>query len=87
MVFALASAPANFQHVMEKILQGLNAHIYLDDMLITGKNDEEHLQNLNEVFTTLHKAGIKLHPEKCECMKYSVWYLGYRIDRHGLQCG
>lgn len=43
------------------------------------------MQNLNEIFTTLHKAGIKLHPEKHECMTDSVWYLGYRIDRHGLQ--
>lgn len=48
--FEVASTPAIFQPEMEKILPGLNVQIYLDDMLITDKNDE-HLQNLNEMFT------------------------------------
>ena len=42
--FGIASAPAIFQHQMEKILQGIpNIACYLDDVLITGKDDSEHV--------------------------------------------
>ena len=38
--FGVASAPAVFQHIMERVLQGIPRVIcYLDDILITGKDD------------------------------------------------
>lgn len=83
--FGIASAPAIFQREIDKILQGMKgACCYLDDLLITGKNKNEHLQNLGQVLTRLEAAGIKLNPEKCEFLKSSVEYLGHRIDKHGL---
>ena len=83
--FGVASAPAIFQREMDKILQGLQgAHCYLDDLLVTGKDESEHLQNLDKVLTRLQEAGMKLHPNKCEFMKKSVEYLGHRIDKEGL---
>ena len=49
--FGIASAPAIFQSQMEKILQGIpKAICYLDDVLITGKDDSEHLATLEKVF-------------------------------------
>ena len=45
--FGIASAPAIFQRSMDSILQGIPSVIcYLDDLLITGASDQEHLQNL-----------------------------------------
>ncbi|XP_054723056.1 uncharacterized protein K02A2.6-like [Uloborus diversus] len=83
--FGVASAPAVFQREMEKILQGLQgASCYLDDLLVTGKDRVEHLQNLNAVLSRLQEAGMKLHPEKCEFWRSSVEYLGHRIDKDGL---
>ena len=42
--FGISSAPAIFQRLMDKILHGLSGVIcYIDDILITGKNEEEHL--------------------------------------------
>ena len=44
--FGIASAPALFQRVMDQILQGMEkVTCYLDDILITGNLDEEHLKN------------------------------------------
>ena len=48
--FGVASAPAIFQREIDKILQGVqNAFSYLDDLLISGKDEAEHHQNLKAV--------------------------------------
>ena len=48
--FGVASVPSIFQRTMENILQGLpHVCVYIDDILVTGATDEEHLRNLEEV--------------------------------------
>lgn len=48
------SAPAIFQKVMENILQGMpNVSIHLDDILVTGKTDHEHLETLKKTISRL----------------------------------
>ena len=45
--FRVVSAPAIFQKAMDEILQGLpNVICYLDNILVTGASDQEHLKNL-----------------------------------------
>ena len=83
--FGISSAPGIFQRVMENILRGIpKVVVYLDDILITGANDEEHLKNLSEVLSRMQQAGLRLKKEKCEFMSMSVVYLGHRIDAQGL---
>ena len=83
--FGIASAPAIFQQQMEKILQGIpRTACYLDDILITGCDDEEHLNILRKVFDRLHQWGLRLKESKCSFMKSSVKYLGYIVDAEGL---
>ena len=83
--FGTASAPAVFQRAMDQILQGME-HVtcYIDDVLITGVSEEEHLQNLTEVLRQLREHGVRLGRDKCHYMQDSVEYLGHRIDAHGL---
>ena len=58
--FGIVSAPAHFQQAMEKILHGIpRAICYLDDVLITGQNDDEHLETLEKVFTRLEDYGLR----------------------------
>ena len=76
--FGISSAPAIFQQTMEKILQGLQGIVlYLDDVLVTGQNDEEHLQNLEAVFARLEEHGLRLKKKKWSSMNSQVEYLGY----------
>ena len=43
--FGIASAPALFQKAMDSILQGVpNTICYIDDILVTGRSDKEHLK-------------------------------------------
>ena len=59
--FGIASAPAIFQQAMEKILHGIpRAICYLDDVLITVQNDDEHLETLEKVFTRLEDYDLRL---------------------------
>ena len=83
--FGISSAPGIFQRVMESILRGIpKVVVYLDDILITGANDEEHLKNLSEVLSCMQSAGLRLRKDKCKFMSLSVVYLGHRIDAQGL---
>ena len=62
----------------------LSLSVYLDDILITGKTEEEHLQDLEEVLSRLQAAGARLKRGKCFFMLRSVEYLGHRISEKGL---
>ena len=81
----VSPAPPIFQRSMDSILQGLPQVLcYIDDILVTGKNDKEHLQNLAQVLTRLEQQGIRLKKDKCKFMEASVEYLGHIIDKNGL---
>jgi len=50
MVFGITSAPAIWQRTIDQVLEGTSdTSCILDDMIITGKDDAEHLANLEEV--------------------------------------
>ena len=84
--FGVFSAPAIFQRTMEGILKGIPyVHAYLDDILVTGTSESEHLQILEQVLTRLEEVGIRLKESKCQFLLPSVEYLGYRISGNGIQ--
>ena len=50
MPFGLCNAPVTFQHLMQNTLGELNlmySMIYLDDVIIFGSTEEEHLEHLH----------------------------------------
>jgi len=84
--FGIASAPALFQRTMESLLGDIPMCCpYLDDIIISGKTAEEHLDNLGRVLSKLQDSGLKLKKEKCEFFKKSVIYLGHILDSEGLR--
>ena len=69
---------------MDNILQGVPGVVcYIDDILVTGDTDAEHLRNLELVLLRLRKHGVKLKKSKCRFMQDSVEYLGHRLDSEG----
>ena len=83
--FGIASAPAVFQKFMDTMLQGIPHVIcFIDDILVTGKDDNDHLQNLAKVFQILQQNGLRLKQDKCKFLQYSVEYLGHKIDAEGI---
>ena len=57
----------------------------LDDILVTGETDSDHLKNLKEVLTRLDKAGFRLKREKCAFLLTSIDYLGHIVTANGLK--
>ncbi|CAI5640403.1 unnamed protein product [Oreochromis niloticus] len=85
LVFGVASSPAIFQRTMDNLLQNIpGVAVYLDDILVTGKTEEEHLRNLEQVLKKLSEAGLRLKRSKCVFQAPSVTYLGHRISAQGL---
>ena len=77
--FGIASAPAVLQNVMDRILQGLPVvACYLDGMLITEKDDQEHLHNLELVLERLqtHRLPLKKDPNASSCShQWNIWVI------------
>ena len=83
--FGVSSAPGIFQRAMESLLQDIpSVVVYIDDILITGATEAEHLQTLSKVLERLESAGLTLKKEKCVFASTSVTYLGHTIDRDGI---
>ena len=59
--------------------------MYIDDILVTGRTDQEHLGRLGQVLRVLEEHGLRLRWDKCRFMSQMVEYLGYRVDQHGLR--
>ncbi|XP_056144392.1 uncharacterized protein K02A2.6-like [Lampris incognitus] len=83
--FGIASAPALFQKAMDQVLVGLPfTHCYLDDILVSGPDEETHLKALDDVLTRLEEYGLHVRKDKCMFFQESVEYLGHIIDAAGL---
>ena len=84
--FGIASAPAIFQRTLEQLFSGVQAgKNYIDDLYITGKNDEEHIDNLRKVLELCKQHGLTIRKSKCEFMREAVYFLGYKLSKEGLQ--
>ncbi len=88
MAFGLTNAPATFQRLMEVALAGLQwatCLIYLDDVIVFGRNFDEHKRRLSEVLTHIKKAGLKLKPSKCHLFRPEVTFLGHVVSGEGIR--
>ena len=57
--YGVASAPALFQKVMDQVLQGLPGVVCcINDILVTGRANKEHMRNLEAVFKRLKEYGF-----------------------------
>ena len=81
MPFGLLGAPATFQRLMDKVLQGLEdyAAAYIDDMVIHSATWGEHLTQIQTVLQRLQSAGLMARPQKCQLGMSRCVYLSYVV--------
>ena len=88
MPFGLCNAPATFQHLMQNTLGELNLTycvIYLDDMIVFGCTEEEHLECLWVVFECFREFNLKLKPSKCSFFQLEIVYLTHHMSQEGIR--
>ena len=84
--FGLNQAPAYFQLLVSKVIEGLPfAFEYLNDILVFSPNIKEHLEHIRILFQRLREADLKLSKRKCCFLKAHVQYLGHYISGYGLE--
>ena len=87
MPFRLCNAPETFQHLMQNTLGELNlmyCMIYLDNVIVFGRMEEEHLECLCIVFKRFWEFNLKLKPSKCLFFQSEIMYLAHHISRRGI---
>ena len=88
MPFGLTNAPATFQYVMDKVLAGLKwkaCLVYLDDIIVFGRDLEEHHNNLVQVFERIKAANLTLKPSKCAFAVSELKFLGHILSKDGVR--
>ena len=71
---------------MEGLLRDIpSTVVYIDDILVTGETEEEHLQNIDKVLTRLGEENLTLKKGKCQFLLDKVEYLGHSISANGLE--
>src|SRR4051812_5516213 len=87
MSFGLTNAPATFSRLMNYIfMEYLDKFVvvYLDDILVYSKNDEEHAEHLRLILTKLREHKLYAKYSKCEFWLPEVTYLGHVISKDGI---
>ena len=88
MTFGLANPPATFQNMMNEIFKDLIDHgvvIYLDEILIYSRSEEDHIALTKKVLEYLQEHQLALSLEKCEWHMSKVNFLGYIISENGIE--
>jgi len=88
MPFWLKNAGATYQRLIDRVLApmlGLNVQAYVDDMVVTSQHREQHVVDLEELFTTIAKYRLKLNPEKCVFGVETGKLLGFLLTEHGIE--
>ena len=88
--YGLCNATATFQHLMQNCLGELNltyALIYLDDVIVYTKTEEEHLVHLRAMLKRFMEHGLKLKLSKCNFFRTEISYLGHKVSVAGMEPG
>ena len=64
---------------------GRNVQVYIDDMLVKSRREEDHLEDLKETFDTLRSYNMKLNPGKCAFGVTAGKFLGFMVSQKGIK--
>ena len=86
MPYGVTSASAIFQRKLENALSTVPMTVVkIDDILISGTDEYDHLKNLSAVFDILSKLGLTLNENKCKFFQPEVEYLGFILHKTGIR--
>ncbi|WJX45504.1 hypothetical protein P8452_32379 [Trifolium repens] len=87
MPFGVTNAPAIFMDYMNRIFHTFLDKfvvVFIDDILIYSKDEEEHEEHLRLVLQVLRDRKLYANPSKCEFWMKTVNFLGHVISEEGI---
>ena len=87
MSFGLTNAPAYFMYLMNSVfMPELDKFVvvFIDDILIYSKNEEEHAHHLRIVLQRLREHQLYAKLSKCDFWLKEVPFLGHVISAEGI---
>lgn len=88
MPFGLCNAPATFQRAINSILRkylDVFACVYLDDILIYLRSEQDHIGHVKLVLRALEEAHFFVKGEKCDWHVSKTEFLGYILSGDGIE--
>ncbi|KAH0725354.1 hypothetical protein KY284_001219 [Solanum tuberosum] len=88
MSFGLTNAPAAFMDLMNSVFKqylDLFVIVFIDDILIYSRNEEEHVTHLRVVLQTLEDRQLFAKFGKCEFLLQSIAFLGHIVSSKGIR--
>ena len=86
MTDGMKPASGIFQRMMDNEFKGSPmTAVRTDDVIISGRTDEEHLNNITNALKKLCDLGVTVRKEKCRFFMNEVEHLGHIIDRNGIR--
>ncbi|GJR80080.1 reverse transcriptase domain-containing protein [Tanacetum coccineum] len=62
-----------------------NLEVYVDDLVIKIRTEDEVVRDIEETFKTLRKINMKLNPKKCTFRVEEGMFLGYQVNTKGIK--
>ena len=83
MPFGLKNVGATYQRLMNKMFTNQirrNVQVYVNDMLVKSRREDDHLEDLKETFDTLRSYNMKLNLSKCAFGVTAGKFLGFMVS-------
>lgn len=85
LLFGVNCAPEIFQKVIERMLLPCSGCFnYIDDIIIYGRNAEEHNENVHKVLSVLKECNVVLNSAKCVFNVTEIDFLGHHLSAAGV---
>ncbi|GJT18849.1 reverse transcriptase domain-containing protein [Tanacetum coccineum] len=88
MPFGLRNVRATYHRLVDKACHkqiGRNLEVYVDDLVIKSRTEDEIVRDMEETFQTLREINMKLNPKKCTFGIAEGMFLGYKVSTRGLK--
>ena len=88
MPFGLTNAPAAFMDMMNRVFRSFLDRfviVFIDDILVYSKSEEEHARHLRFVLQTLRDHQLYVKFSKCKFWLNKVAFLGHVVSKDGIQ--
>ncbi|XP_050222329.1 uncharacterized protein LOC126672422 [Mercurialis annua] len=88
MSFGLTNAPAAFMDMMNRVFKPFLDQfviVFIDDILIYSRSEEEHAFHLRTILQTLREHQLYAKFSKCEFWLDQVTFLGHVVSKDGIK--